>query len=152
MRVFIDTEFTDLAQPELISLGLAAQTGEECYIEVPFEEQRCTDFVRNVVIPLLGKDPHAFCSLDDLRLRILKWLAIVKRNDPIQICYDSPFDWELFNRALDGRMPDWIEPMPLKSTDINELLLYSYFRRHPGESEHHALSDAKANLYAYRPR
>ncbi|MBK4737304.1 hypothetical protein [Noviherbaspirillum pedocola] len=152
MRVFIDTEFTDLAKPELISLGLAAETGEECYIEVLFEARRCTDFVRNVVIPLLGKDPDAFCPRNDLRLRILEWLGIVKGSDPIQICYDSPHDWDLFNRALDGQVPGWIEPMPLKSSDINELLLYSYFRRHPDESEHHALSDAKANLYAYRPR
>ena len=152
MLVFLDTEFTDFAMPELISLGMVGELGEECYIEVPFATARCSDFVRDVVIPQLGKDPHAFCETADLRVRILNWLQIIKRADPIQICYDSEYDWRLFVQALEGRMPDWIEPCWIKSTEINELLLYAYFTEHPDEREHHALTDARANRFAYRPR
>lgn len=152
MRVFIDTEFTDFAMPELISLGMAGEFEEECYIEVPFAMARCSDFVLDVVIPQLGKDPHAFCETENLREQILKWLQIIKRDDPIQICYDSEYDWRLFVQGLEGRVPDWIEPCWMRSSEINKLLLYSYFKTHSGEREHHALADAKANRFAYRPR
>jgi len=33
--IFIDTEFTNFSNPQLISIGLAASTGEEFYAEVP---------------------------------------------------------------------------------------------------------------------
>ena len=151
MLVFIDTEFTDFAMPELISLCMVGELGEECYIEVPFARARCSDFVREVVIPQLGNDPHAFCETTDLRARILKWLQIIKQADSIQICYDSEYDWRLFVQALEGRVPNWIEPCWIRSREINKLLLYAYFKNHPDEREHHALTDAKANKFAYRP-
>lgn len=34
MIVFLDTEFTDLLQPQLLSLGLAALDGRELYAEL----------------------------------------------------------------------------------------------------------------------
>jgi hypothetical protein len=34
-NVFIDTEFTDFLDPQLISIGLVAQSGEEFYAELP---------------------------------------------------------------------------------------------------------------------
>lgn len=152
MLVFLDTEFTDFAMPELISLGMVGELGEECYIEVPFATARCSDFVRDVVIPQLGNDPHAFCETANLRVRIVNWLQIIKQADPIQICYDSEYDWRLFVQALEGRVPVWIEPCWIDCTEINELLLSAYFKDHPDESEHHALTDARANRFAYRPR
>ena len=152
MLIFLDTEFTDFAMPELISLGMVGEFGEECYIEVPFATARCSDFVRDVVIPQLGKDPHAFCETADLRVRVLNWLQIIKQAEPIRICYDSEYDWRLFVQALEGRVPDWIKPCWIDCTEINELLLSAYFKDHPDENEHHALTDARANRFAYRPR
>jgi hypothetical protein len=151
MLVFIDTEFTDFSMPELISLGMVGELGEECYIETPFVTARCSDFVRNVVIPQLGNDPHAFCETTDLRVRILKWLHSIKQADSIKICYDSEYDWKLFVQALEGRVPNWIDPYLMKFREINKLLLYAYFKNHPNEREHHALTDARANRFAYRP-
>lgn len=53
LRVFLDTEFTDFFEPKLISLGLVAASGEECYVEVEFPISECSEFVRDVVILLM---------------------------------------------------------------------------------------------------
>lgn len=39
LKVFIDTEFTDFLDPRLISLGLAAESGEGSYGEVPYPDK-----------------------------------------------------------------------------------------------------------------
>lgn len=59
--VFMDTEFTSFASPELVSIGLAASTSEEFYAEVPFPAAAASPFVHEVVMPLLGSDPQAYC-------------------------------------------------------------------------------------------
>lgn len=66
MLIFLDTEFTDFFDPVLISLGMAAETGEEFYAEVPYPEKGCSAFVREAVIPLLGRELHSACSRDEL--------------------------------------------------------------------------------------
>lgn len=152
MNVFMDTEFTDLLDPVLISLGMVTDRGEEFYIEVPYPDKACTPFVREAVLPLLGREPDAYCPLEEVRLRLLKWLEIVRRPpEDLYICIDYQTDWDLFWEALDGQVPAWCLPKMI-GRDLNELLLYSYFWRHPDAREHHALDDARANAYAYRPR
>lgn len=151
MNVFLDTEFTDLLDPILISLGMVSERDEEFYIEVPYPDAKCTEFVRETVLPLLGREPHAFVPLDNVRLHILKWLEIARRNaEGIEICIDYETDWDLFCLVMDYRIPEWIRRKDVAS-DINELLLYSFFKT-TGLPEHHALYDARANRYAYRPR
>ena len=59
--IFLDTEFTSFESPELISIGLAASSGEDFYAEVPFAVASASPFVCDVVIPLLDKDPHTCC-------------------------------------------------------------------------------------------
>lgn len=46
MRIFIDTEFSDFVNPELISIGLVTESGnDEFYAELPVDQSRCNDFV-----------------------------------------------------------------------------------------------------------
>lgn len=151
LKVFIDTEFTDFIDCHLISLGMAAESGEEFYAEVPYPDKACSAFVREAVIPLLGRIPYAACAFDDLRVRIIKWLEIVRLGDEnVEICFDYQTDWDLFIDALDYRVPPWCAPLPVAS-NINELLLYDFHQKHALPS-HHALYDAQANRYAYRSR
>ena len=77
LKIFIDTEFTDFFDAHLISIGLAAASGEEFYAEVPYPTSSCSEFVRDVVVPMLGRTPHANCTKDDLRGRLLTWLSLV---------------------------------------------------------------------------
>jgi hypothetical protein len=34
MNIYLDTEFTNLEDPSLISLGMVAESGQECYREL----------------------------------------------------------------------------------------------------------------------
>lgn len=151
LKIFIDTEFTDFIDCHLISLGMAAESGEDFYVEVPYPDKACSEFVREAVIPLLGKIPHAQCEFGALRTKILTWMDIVRNKDEeVEICFDYQADWDLFIDALDYRVPEWCKSR-LVARNINELLLYSFHKKH-GLPEHHALYDAQANRYAFRER
>jgi len=149
IKVFIDTEFTDFYNPQLISMGMAADSGEEFYIELPFHYHDCNEFVREVVVPLLGKIPHAQCTNDDAYSRIVDWLKLIRyREENIEICFDHQTDWDLFGKALSENIPSWCKPR-LVDDRINELLRYDFHEKNQ-LPEHHALYDAQANRYAFR--
>jgi hypothetical protein len=149
LKIFIDTEFTDFIDCHLISLGMAAESGEDFYAEVPYPDTVCSYFVREAVIPLLGKIPHAQCEFEDLRFKILNWLDSVReKHKAVEICFDYQADWDLFIDALDYQVPNWCSPRPV-ARNINELLLYNFYKKH-GLPKHHALYDAQANRYAFR--
>jgi hypothetical protein len=148
-NVFIDTEFTDFLDPQLISIGLVAESGEEFYAELPYDIKACSAFVKEAVLPLLGYAPHAEVTMEDLYGEITQWLRIVRpTNEDVFICYDYQTDWDLFYDALDGRVPPWCKRR-LVADRINELLRYEYHKQNR-LPEHHALNDAKANCYAFR--
>lgn len=151
LKIFIDTEFTSFVSKELISIGIAAESGEEFYAEVPYQYGACSKFVREAVIPLLGRIDNAHCPIAELRNRIITWLKLVRRRDEeIEICFDSQADWDLFIHALDYLVPIWCKPREV-AYEINELLRLEFHKtnRLP---EHHALYDALANCYAFRQR
>lgn len=151
LKIFIDTEFTDFIDTHLISIGLAAASGEEFYAEVPYPEQACSPFVRMAVIPLLGKVAHAACSTGELHGRLLTWLELVRPpGSDIEICFDYQTDWDLFIDALDYQMPAWCHSR-LVAYGIDELLLREFYQK-TNLPEHHALYDAQANRYAFRER
>lgn len=149
LKIFLDTEFTDFIHPHLISLGMASESGEEFYAEVPYPDKECSAFVREAVIPLLGRVPNSACSTEELRTKIISWLDIVRsRGEEVEICVDYQTDWDLFVDALDYRVPPWCR-MRMVAKNINELLLYEFHKKNQ-LSEHHALYDAMANRYAFR--
>jgi hypothetical protein len=152
LMVFIDTEFTDFLDPDLISLGMAADSGEEFYGEVPFSDHKCSPFVREGVLQLLGQVQQSFYSNHAALARaVVAWLELVRQGDQqVEICVDAQIDWELFSDALDYRVPPWATLRHV-GRNINKLLSYEYHKKN-GLPEHHALHDAKANRYAYRDR
>jgi hypothetical protein len=148
-KIFIDTEFTDFIDPQLISIGMAAESGETFYAELPYDRARCSQFVRDVVIPLLENTPESLASPDDLYIQISNWLRIVRpSNESIDICFDYQTDWDLFSRAFDHHVPSWCNSR-LIGSNINELLRYEFHKKNQ-LPEHHALNDARANCYAFR--
>ena len=55
MRIFIDTEFTDFVDTELISIGLITDDGDhEFYGELPVNRRKCSEFVIEHVLPQLS--------------------------------------------------------------------------------------------------
>ena len=149
MLLFIDTEFTDLLSPVLISIGIVAQTGPEFYAEVPFVEDECSAFVRQIVLPLLGKEPNAACSKFELRSRILIWIETIRPpGEEVVICADNQVDIDLLCDALDYRLPGWMM-FRLIGHDVDQALINRFFVE-AGLPRHHALFDARASRYAYR--
>ena len=72
---------------------MAAASGEEFYAEVSYPQSGCSEFVREAVIPLLGQVPEAFCTIDDLYLKIITWLKIIRsREEIVEICFDYQTD------------------------------------------------------------
>lgn len=154
LRIFIDAEFTNFLEPKLISLGLALENKKSLYVEVPFPTDECSDFVQEIVCPMLGRYPEDFCEISGLRSRLVTWLENTRlEGQVVEICFDSQRDWDLFIDALEYSIPPWIKPRNvIDQTD--ESLLSKFWEQanesSNGEREHHALSDAKALAYAFR--
>ena len=151
MLVFIDTEYTNFHAPQLISIGLVADTGEEGYFEVEHDAKACSEFVRDVVVPLLGREPNALVPQHLLASKLFTWLEIVKpRQHDITICFDHQTDWDLFIAALNYQVPPWVKSRNV-CYEIGDLLYQDFFERE-ALPEHHALYDARANAFAFRER
>ncbi|APW48615.1 hypothetical protein [Rhodoferax antarcticus] len=83
MLIFLDTEFTQFNSPDLISMALVAEDGREFYAERDdYHRDDCSDFVRETVLPLLGRVPGATCSRSELTDRVREWFAPVARGLP----------------------------------------------------------------------
>ena len=65
MKVFFDTEFSNLAnhprKSELVSIGFKSEDGSGLYVEVPYNIDMASDFVKSVVVPLLK--PNEFFKI-----------------------------------------------------------------------------------------
>ncbi len=134
---------------QLISLGAAAESGAELYIEVPYKEEACNSFVKETIIPLLGKIPNALCEPDELESRILTWLGQVRPgSENIEICFDYQGDWDLFCFAIDFLVPEWCKPRLIKPSELDPAQI-AEFHKKTRLPVHHALYDARANRYAF---
>jgi 3' exoribonuclease, RNase T-like len=145
MRVFIDTEFTDFLDCDLISIGLVAADGREFYGErSDYDDATCSPFVREAVLPQLGQHPGRVFTREALRTALLAWLDQFAREPERFFCMDNATDWDLLADLLDGVPPGW--QGQLIGTLIDYHRLETYFAEHKGR--HHALGDARAQRYA----
>ncbi|MEX3939864.1 hypothetical protein AB4Y44_09990 [Paraburkholderia sp. BR10937] len=145
-RFFIDTEFTDFRQCQLISLAIVGENGDEFYGErTDFDPALCSDFVRAVVLPQLGQFEGRAMPFAALREALRGWLVSVPRDTGPVLCYDYETDLNLFRFLMGGPLPGgWrIENI---AGQRDRTRLAAYYARHGGE--HHALHDARANAYA----
>ncbi|WP_292039230.1 3'-5' exoribonuclease [Massilia sp. UBA6681] len=151
LQVFIDTEFTNLSDPKLISIALVSESGEEAYFEVEFNYADCSEFVRESVLPLLQNDRACAVNSDELYSKLETWFRITKSTEQdIELCYDDEVDWRLFEKIFDNRVPRWIFPRNIEH-EISPLLHFDYYKQ-MGCSEHHALNDARANAFSFRDK
>jgi hypothetical protein len=156
MLVFLDTEFTDFVRPDLISIALVAEDGREFYAErTDYRREDCNDFVRETVLPLLGRVPGAACNCQKLTRRLRAWIEQLP--EPATIIYDFGIDWLLLADAClgsDYRQPpaNAGERLHLDSDVIThpafaQALNFTYTQDWP---PHHALADARALMAGYR--
>lgn len=145
MKIFLDTEFTDLIAPKLISIGLVAASGEKFYAEVPYSLDECSEFVKAAVLPLLNPASFA-CSASDLSFKLNDWLSQVRPGlDDLEICFDYQTDWDLLFGAMGNYMPYWCVPRRVGVS----VLVRQQFHQATQLSEHHALNDAMSLHYGF---
>lgn len=141
MRLFLDTEFTDLRVPELLSIGIVSEAADEFYAELTLNRAVCSPFVEETVLPLLANQPR---EREDVAHDLRGWLARFER--PV-VVYDSPTDWAMF-LWLFGSDPVPIDGLLLEYDQWEwqrfERCIDAYFENHQTATRHHALHDARA--------
>ena len=75
MRIFVDTEFTDFIDCDLISIALVADDGREFYGErTDYDRTSCNEFVRAAVLSQLGQYTSQVFTREALRTALVAWL------------------------------------------------------------------------------
>lgn len=149
MRLFLDTEFTDFIDCELISIGIVSEDGREFYAErTDFDQSKCSDFVKEAVLPFLGKEPAVIGTEEEIGQLLRMWLA---QFDQVEVCVDYSMDFELFSYLV--RDPVSLEiPAGYRGrnicNDIADIDVERYWELN-GRNAHHALHDARANRFAF---
>lgn len=151
MLVFIDTEFTDFIQIDLISIGLVTEDGREFYAERnDYRREDCSDFVVSSVLPLLHRIPNTRCSESHLTFRLREWFK--ELGEPATLVCDYFSDWELLLAAIQGGETHkhlssnvgekWLLPYEVVGDPVfQRAQLATYSTDWP---PHHALADARA--------
>lgn len=161
--VFLDTEFTDLIDPELLSIALVTEDGEaEIYLERrDLAPERYSDFVQESVIPALERRVEICAGVKEIGNRLAAFIAGL--GPSVLIACDSDFDWLLLNQCFVRRDGSSIRPANLgRRVTLNyPELQYAYtdeatmvaerfaailaeYRAREHAPEHHALHDARA--------
>src|ERR1700737_997064 len=107
-RFFCDCEFTnfDAGARQLISVAIVGEDGREFYGErSDFEPTLCTEFVREVVLPQLGRYPGRAMPFTRLRDELMGWLLAVPLKPKPVLCYDFEGDVELITDLIRGSLP-----------------------------------------------
>lgn len=93
-KAFLDTEFTDFIDCQLISIGIVTEDGREFYAErTDYNQSACGSFVRAAVLPQLGTEPAVVGTAEQVKEALLSWLGQL---GPVEIYVDYQTDWDLF--------------------------------------------------------
>lgn len=180
IKLFIDTEFTDFYDSQLISIGIVADTGEEFYMEsTDFLPHRCNDFVEETVIPLL-QGGEVCGSEADIRDKLFAWLNLLiathaTAQDGLLIVYDFLMDWTFFETLtatfdkksllikkgaslsleehLLARYPEEVDRhIAILVLEAGEIIhdFYTAAYETSNARQHHALEDAKTLKQAWK--
>jgi hypothetical protein len=149
MKLFLDTEFTDFIDIDLISIGIVSEDGREFYAErTDYDVSACSPFVRVAVLPQLNQGEVLQGGKAEIGKRLCEWL---NEFSSIEICTDYFGDWELLLDLLDAqgsRLTTTIAYLNIaKHIDTRDVEMYW---KQNGRRSHHALHDARANRYAYK--
>lgn len=162
--VYLDSEFTDLLAPELLSLGLVSANGDEHYVELDLDDpgsaatlRRTSDFVRHCgVLEQWGRVPGSAATREQMGLRTARWMVeqAARLGQPVLIAFDYAPDYELLEYLLrDAGQWDAVRDV-IRPLNVDELAnrfdgllgaeaAYEAVKRR-GLERHHALADAHA--------
>lgn len=148
MLIFLDTEFSDLYEPYLISIGLVSLDGRELYLECAgISYAICSDFVRAAVLPHLNGKCSTPVQISD---RISDFL--LPYGFDITFFSDAPkYDVELIKPFIPAKVPlNYVVPSFDDEQDERKYRLCIEHAYAHGLRRHHALDDARANAFAWK--
>lgn len=170
MYIFLDTEFTNFVQCDLISLGAVSEDGEhEFYVEITDHEVAWqSDFVKAAIVPLLDNAKYGMTFVD-AGVAFKQWFEALP-DEKIDFIVDYGGDAmllndllhehgrtnkkvlvKMFNDEFRGCLHDRGFHLPQQiSTGFRGLLpgMEDYYE-YIDNRRHHALVDAKANRYGW---
>lgn len=143
MRLFLDTEFTDLIPgAKLISISLVDDSGDYFYAEITdsYKRKDCSDFVKANILPLLLGAPYQM-TFQECALKIGNWIENRNQNC-IFACdnpsWDLPFIKQLLSPCYPANLKlDAIFPVYMPPFIYDEIVLANNFKIH------NALDDAR---------
>jgi len=169
--VFLDAEFTQFIDVELLSLGMVtlADESRELYVELDMttdvgktRRASSSDFVRyEGVLDQWGAVPGAAATEWEMGRRTGDWLLALAEESGtrVEVAYDYGMDWELLEYAVRDaglweqvREVVWpVDVGALTGTIHGELAAEECYRalKARGLGRHHALADAHALRAAY---
>lgn len=169
--IFLDTEFTCLGAPELLSYAMVSLDGAEIYGELDLvgdpiglaRSRAASGFVRKVVIPQFGRMPDSKCSATELGGCAGHWLIerAAHAGERVTIAFDFDGDFVLMRKAmLEAGIWERVQPVLLienidcitSSTASAAAAEASWVESalYRGLDRHHALADALALRAAWR--
>lgn len=147
LLLFLDTEFTDFKDMDLISIGIVSQYLHEFYAEnAEYEQSWCNDFVKSVVVSKLQGGEHAL-PYPQLKENLQLWISdLLEEYATVLFVFDYSGDWFLLGELLfDYPQKDKVKGQK----DDLEAGIELYFM-HDRSNEHHALHDAKALFNGFK--
>jgi diamine N-acetyltransferase len=139
LRVFIDSEFSSLESPRLLSFGAVCADGRTFYAEIQTDgAAACSSFVVQTVLPLMENCAR---PREAVAQQFLDWLRQCAAGRTIRIVSDSGFDrWAVGELLAMEELPEgtcW-QRVPVSYSEMDRLAEELRLRRH------HALDDALA--------
>ena len=144
MIIFLDTEYTDFVDIDLISIGMVSEDGQrELYIErTDYREDWCNAFVQAAVLPQLDQTGLDRNQLAD---RLRSWFSTLPRR--VVVACDSFTDWELLLDAFGDDPPANLtgryDLRTLVDSAVFHAAVVHYYENYG--PWHHALHDARAH-------
>ena len=149
MKLFIDTEFTQFFNPQLLSIGIVDERGNSFYGEL-HHEGPLNEFVTEHVYSQWGKVPFSL-HLDgnSLSRHLNEWL--LRLNAPIELCYDYHTDADFFDLVSSIKPIAYTHLGYLCGPEYEQagLLEWDRIEKEMGLRRHHALADAYALRATY---
>lgn len=144
MRLFLDTEFTDLhPAAKLISIAIVDENGDSFYAELTdtYELKDCSVFVKLNVLPLLRGGQYRMTAYE-CALLLGNWIEDRPWENCRLACDNPSWDVPFLKRLLeigwpDNLLKDVIYPVMLKPETVRELV-NTY-----GFQIHNAIDDAR---------
>lgn len=149
MLLFLDTEFTDFIDCDLIAIGMVSEDGQHVFYaeRSDYRQDWVSDFVRMAVQPYLGHEAGAVCTREELTCRLWAWFAALPPQ--VRIACDSVHDRDLLWDALGEGLPPNLEQQAFNLASLLDAPVFHKaaccYHEQANCPWHHALHDAHAN-------